>query len=190
MHRRLYATLPLTSHAGLLVSCSLSQNLTGLGVTNSDGALVDIISVRDLRGIGVKAEHFQRLWHSVKRYKEAVRAEFKRQTPPTPIRVTADDTLQSVIKKMDDGNIHRVFVVERGVKKDSTSGEAGELWRPTHVITQRDVMRFLLFKMGLQPVSVMASAHAMHQHHVTRQPASTDPRCCFRVVCACVQLGN
>ena len=118
-------------------------------MTNSEGSLVDIVSVRDLRGIGVKAEHFERLWHSVKRYKDEVRREFHRQTPAKPIHVTQDNTLRDVIKRMDDGNIHRVFVLEKEKKEGGQ-----EVWHPTHVITQRDVMRFLMFKMGLQPMSV------------------------------------
>jgi CBS domain-containing protein len=113
-----------------------------LGVTNDKGHLVDTLSVRDLRGIGVKAEHFERLWHSVKAYKDEVRKEFHRQTPPQPIHVTEDDTLEAVIRAMDDGNIHRVFVVQKV--------EGG--LRPTFVITQRDVLRFLLFKLGLEPI--------------------------------------
>ena len=121
---------------------------------------MDIISVRDLRGIGVKAEHFERLWHSVKRYKDEVRREFHRQTPPKPIHVTRDNTLRDVVRRMDDGNIHRVFVVEKERREEG--GE--EVWRPTHVITQRDVMRFLMFKMGLQPMSVL-------------QPRAATPSC-------------
>ena len=103
------------------------QGISGLGVTGDKGHLVDVLSVRDLRGLGVKAEHFERLWLSVRRYKEEVRKEFRRQTPPVPIHVTEDDSFERVISAMDDGNIHRVFVVRK---------EEGGL-KPTRVITQR-----------------------------------------------------
>ena len=119
------------------------QCVSGLGVVNDKGHLVDILSVRDLRGIGMKAEHFERLWQPVGRFKAETRSEFHRQTPPQPIHVSEDGSFERVIRLMDDGNIHRVFVV------DGT--EDGGM-RPTHVITQRDVLRFLLSKMGLEPV--------------------------------------
>ena len=64
---------------------------------------MDILSVRDLRGIGVKAEHFERLWHTVHVYKQEVRTEFHRQTPPQPIHVTEDDTFERALRSMDDG---------------------------------------------------------------------------------------
>ena len=150
----------------LVIDC-LYQRITGLGVTNSEGSLVDTLSVRDLRGMGVNAEHFERLWHTVARYKEEVRRDFKRQTPPKPIHVTRDDTLRHVITRMDDGNIHRVFVVEKQ-RREGGSGE--ELWRPTHVITQRDVMRFLLFKMGLQPMSAQHYTATCARHFVCACP--------------------
>ena len=54
-----------------------------------------------------------------------------------------------------------MFVVEREAKKDG----GGELLKPTHVITQRDVMRFLMFKMGLQPMSVhQRNTLTRHEH--------------------------
>lgn len=110
---------------------------------NAAGYLVDSISVRDLRGIGTQVEHFERLWHTVKQYKEEVRKEFPRQTPKTPIAVTLNDDVQTVIQRMDDGNIHRVFVVEK---------EAENQLKPLHVITQRDVLKLICFKCGLEPV--------------------------------------
>ena len=142
-----------------IAATSLPQGISGVAVTSRDGQLVDNISVRDLRGIGTQAEHFERLWHNVKKYKEEVRRQFSPQTPPHPIHVTLDDTVATVIARMDDGNVHRVFVVEKERrKKETASGKQEEEWeevmRPTHVITQRDMLRFLLFKMGLQPMSV------------------------------------
>ncbi len=44
----------------------VQQNLSGLAVVDSAGVLVDTISVRDLRGIGVKAENWQAMWLTVK----------------------------------------------------------------------------------------------------------------------------
>ena len=136
----------------MLLCVCVGKGISGLGVNDSKGQLVDIISVRDLRGIGVKAEHFERLWHTVKAYKEEVRRDFRRQTPPAPIHVTENDTVEHVVRAMDDGNIHRVFVVDKT--------EHGGV-KATHVITQRDVMRFLLFKSRLY-TSLNPHLHKAH----------------------------
>lgn len=45
-----------------------------------------------------------------------------------------------------DGNIHRIFVCEeRSTDKKPV---------PTHVISQRDVLRFLMYRMGLKPTTI------------------------------------
>ena len=149
-HRAPIATDPPSLTVSVVLWCALplsyppSQCISGIGVTDEKGHLVDVLSVRDLRGIGVKAEHFERLWQSVKRFKQETRAEFHPQTPSQPIYVTEADSFERVLHLMDDGNLHRTFVVEKV--------EDGGL-KLTHVITQRDALRFLLFKMGLESVS-------------------------------------
>jgi len=115
-----------------------SLGISGLGVVSSTGALVDVISVRDLRGIGCKVEHFERLWFSVKRFKKEVRDEFPNQTPFFPITCILEDDIQSVIKKFNDGNLARVFVVNADMK-------------PVHVITQCDILRVLIYRLGMEP---------------------------------------
>jgi len=123
----------------------VDKNISGLAVVNDSGVLVDTISIRDLRGIGTQADKYERLWLSVASFKEAVRREFKQQTPNKPITVDANNTFEDVIKAMDDGNIHRVFVVEKNSKGESL---------PSHVISQRDVIRVLLWRLGLEPATV------------------------------------
>lgn len=119
----------------------VQQNVNGLAVVNDKGVLVDTISVRDLRGMGAKADDWTALWLSVREYKEMCRQRFNLQTPHKPITCTKDDTLETIIKKMDDGNIHRVFLCEdNGV--------------PTHCISQRDVLRFILHLAGLKSTSL------------------------------------
>lgn len=125
------------------------NNVTGLAVVDAEGVLVDTISVRDLRGMGPTAEHFERLWLSVKEFKAKCRQLFAQQTPASPLHVFAEDTLETVIRKMDDGNIHRIFVC---TKANGNSDKP----IPTHVIAQRDVFRFLLFQMGLVPDTIEA----------------------------------
>lgn len=131
--------LTLSAFKGMVIG-----SVSGLAVVNAAGELVDTISVRDLRGTGVTADDWTALWLSVGEFKAACRKRFPSQTPPKPIFVTQADSLHTVIKKMEDGNIHRVFVCE-------TKGDA---LIPTHCISQRDVLRFLLYLAGLKPTSL------------------------------------
>jgi len=103
-----------------------------LGVVDANGCLVGSISVSDLQGIGCNAEHFERLWYPVK--------QFTQDTARQPSVVLLSDTLETVIRRMEDGNIHVVFVVEQ-------QSENGRV--PSHIITQRDVLGFICHKMGL-----------------------------------------
>lgn len=123
-------------------------NVTGIAVIDSDGALVDTLSVRDLRGMGPVAENFERLWLTVKEFKATCRQLYPSQTPASPIYVTLDDTIESVIRKMDDGNIHRIFVCDVDDKLNKPF--------PLHAISQRDIFRFLLLHMGLVPDTIDA----------------------------------
>jgi len=122
----------------------VQHNVNGLAVVNANGELVDTISVRDLRGIGVTADRWTDLWRSVKEFKAICRQNFPQQTPAQPIFVTKDSTMEQVIKAMDDGNIHRIFVCEVRNEKPI----------PTHCISQRDVFRFLLWLCGLKASSM------------------------------------
>jgi len=117
------------------------RGIGGLAVVDAIGHLTDVISVRDLRGIGISAEKFHRLWYDVAFFKELVRTEFPRQTPEKPLWVTVDATLGDVLRLMDDGNIHRVFICSL----DSIDGRP----QPSHVITQRDFLLIILKLIGL-----------------------------------------
>jgi CBS-domain-containing membrane protein len=113
------------------------HNIAGLGVVDSQGYLVGTITVKDLHGIGCKAEYFERLWYPVRQFLE--------QTQPVPLppsTVNTMDTFQTVIQKMDDGNVHLVFVV---------SQESELRQRPLHIITQRDVLKVICNNMGMGP---------------------------------------
>jgi len=111
------------------------QGVSGVAVVDGKGHLTDSISIRDLRGIGLSAEKHHRLWYEVSFFKDLVRQDFKKQTPEKPLWVAGDNSLEDVIRMMDDGNIHRIFVCER-------AADGAPI--PTHVIAQRDVLAILL----------------------------------------------
>ena len=112
----------------------VKHNVSALGVVDKDGSLVDSISVGDLNGMGCETEHFERLWYPIKQFKISV------QTTRKPSVVTLTDTLETVIRKMDDGNVHFVFVVD---------GSTAPFTVPLHVITQRDVLRAVCNQVGM-----------------------------------------
>jgi CBS domain-containing protein len=120
----------------------IQMNISGLPVVNDEGVLEDTISVRDLRGIGPDSDNFDILFNSVSVFKEKCRKLFPSQTPRLPIHVLATDTFSRLVSNMRDGNIHRVIVC--GLNPNSRLV-------PTHVITQRDVLRFLLYQLGQMP---------------------------------------
>jgi CBS domain-containing protein len=120
----------------------MSMDISGLPVVNDVGELQDTISVRDLRGIGPTGNNFDILFNSIGVFKEKCRRLFPSQTPTFPIYVTRDDTFARVILNMRDGNIHRIVVCALNANNRPI---------PTHVITQRDILRFLLYKFGMSP---------------------------------------
>jgi CBS-domain-containing membrane protein len=121
----------------------LKQNIQGLAVVDNSGALVDELSVKDLRGIGTDAAKWKRIYWPVKRFKETVLLEsdaFRRMGVKS---VLVTDSFETLLKIMDDGNAHRVFVVEKSATPESRG-------KPVRVISQVDVIRFVLRKSGMQ----------------------------------------
>jgi CBS domain-containing protein len=121
-----------------------SSNISALAIVDIEGSLIGTISTRDLRGVGLSGENFHRLYLTVSQFKDITRREFPRLGPkdhyPTglvPLRsryVLPTDTFETVITRMRDGNIHRVWVCSEVNGKPV----------PTSVLTQGDVLKELL----------------------------------------------
>jgi CBS domain-containing protein len=115
----------------------------GLAIVNSQGHLVGALSSRDLRGVGFDGSKFFKLFRPVKQFKIAAREDFPRLVPDThysskvtPLAgmfVTPQQTLGDVIRLMNDGNIHRIFVCDGRVRPT-----------PIGVLSQRDVLRYVM----------------------------------------------
>lgn len=128
----------------------IAKDVTGLAIVNTNGELTGCISIKDLKGVGANGQNFSRLYQTVKQFKSLTRSEDSRLAPSThystrrvPIKalyVTGTDTFATLIDKMDDGNINRVFVAS------SVSVSEGKA-RPVNVITQTDVLKMVLKKM-------------------------------------------
>jgi len=113
----------------------VERKVSGLAVVDADGRLTDTISVRDLKGIGTEAEMFTRLWDSVAEFKKWVktRTPHCETLPRQPVVVLPTTTLDQVIRLMETEAVHRLFVVRTLEDR-----------RPINVISQADVLKFIL----------------------------------------------
>jgi len=110
------------------------KKYSGLPVINQEGELVEVVSIRDLRGMAPTAENFLRLWHPIKDFKKDVRAMFPSKTPLWPdLFLIPSDTLKTCVMMFDEDRVHRLFVIRSAISRI-----------PLHIITHSDVLRFLL----------------------------------------------
>jgi CBS domain-containing protein len=140
-----------TSMAETAFKKMVELNVSGLPVLNEQGELVDTISVRDLRGIGPPpgTNNFDLLFQPISSFKSKCRQIFKTQTPETPIFVTENDTFEKLMHSFYDGNIHRVFVCDLNDNNKPI---------PRRIISQRDVLRFIIWRIGMAPALIPTSA--------------------------------
>jgi CBS domain-containing protein len=110
-----------------------SQN--GIAVVDANGKLVDVISTHDLRAIMPGAANFSNLYSSVKDFKQDVNKRFNNSKQQGVYSCTGSDTLESIIKKMVDHQVHRLVVVNN--QKDKI---------PVDMISQTDVLRYITLK--------------------------------------------
>jgi CBS-domain-containing membrane protein len=129
------------------------MDVHGLPIVDRSGTLTGCISVRDLRGVGTDGSSFSRLYQTVKSFKLLTSAEHRtvapithysrKHTPSHAVYVTPRETMADVIHKMDDGNLHRIFICSQD------SSDRGKPV-PTGVISQSDVLyQALVIMMGM-----------------------------------------
>jgi len=116
------------------------KNISALPVVDKDGVLIDTLSIRDLRGIGTDVERYHRLFYEVTFFKQLLKMEYRRQTPASPIYATRESTYGQVLRLMDDGNIHRIWVCNADDPLKP---------RPIGVISQKDMLLISLRECGL-----------------------------------------
>ena len=124
-------------------------NISGLAVTNLKGELVDSISTKNLRLLGYKVHFYNRLLLTVEKYCLLDRKDEREENVWNINNICVDitDTFETVIKKMKDGNVHSLYVCKMNSKQ----------MIPTHVITQRDIIRYVLYRLGMSPVTTQES---------------------------------
>ena len=125
----------------------ISRDISAVAVVDDDGVLQHVLSATDLKGIGLSGNNMARLFKSVKLFKTLERLDFPKLNPPThysnkstprkALYCTPEETFGDVIRKMDDGNIHRLIVCS------SSSSMTGNP-RPINIISQTDILTMLL----------------------------------------------
>jgi len=108
----------------------IEKEVSGLAVVDNDGKITGTISIRDLKALQVDGRMFWRLFQTVKNYLLKIRKENNElggDRPRSVITVKGNETLENVIKKLSEHNIHRIFIVDDHKK-------------PVGVISLKDVL--------------------------------------------------
>ena len=100
-----------TDKALLAFQIMSEKGVTGLGVVDAHGKLVDVISARDLRGLTIDAASFYRLYSTVGELKDALRAS-KHDLPRGMITAQPSATYEDVVNLLVANQVHRVFIVD------------------------------------------------------------------------------
>jgi len=109
------------------------KEVSGLGVVDDKGILVETISLRDLKAMAPDAGMFWRLFGTVKAFLAKITIEFPGSRPSTLQTCSVTDTFGDIVKRMEDHKIHRIFVTDNSV-------------RPIGVVTLKDVLYQLVQK--------------------------------------------
>jgi len=112
----------------------VAKEISGMAVINTEGKLVAALSLKDLKAMSTDARLFWRLHQTVKNFLLKVRKENDEtggDRPRTVVTVKSQDTLETVLKKLSEHKIHRVFIIDDNKK-------------PLGVISLKDVVREIL----------------------------------------------
>lgn len=133
---RACATIRDTAMAlrGFELMDSRNFSMNGVAVVDEWGKLCDVLSTFDLKGILPGTANFGKLYGTVKQFKDSIRRQ-DWAVAKYPVTVRGFNTLEEIIKKMADENLHRVFVVDAD-------------GRPQDVISHFDILKFCLRQMS------------------------------------------
>jgi len=157
------------------------EEVHGMPIVNKEGVLTGCISVRDLRGVGTDGAKFFRLYRPVRAFKELCQESYDKLAPRThytrkrlpdrAVYVTPEDSMEDVIDRMEDGNLHRVFVC-------TAASHAAGRPKPIGVISQSDVLYQTLMHIirkagGTEPTFKAASQERLGTRKISpvKQPA-------------------
>jgi CBS-domain-containing membrane protein len=125
------ATMPVTRRAVHAFKLMKDENLTSVGIVDDNFRLVDVLSTRDLRGINPDSLTFRFLWNTIDFFKDQVR-DRSPSVPARPVTVSANSTLEQILRAYQSNKIHRVFVLSESDRQ------------PIDVISQTDILRYVV----------------------------------------------
>lgn len=97
----------------------VEHEVSGVAVIDNDGKLTGTVSVRDLKAVSVDTRMFWRLYQTMKNFLLKVRRESNEtggDRPRSVVTVKSTDTLESVVRKLAENDIHRIFIVDDNKK--------------------------------------------------------------------------
>lgn len=92
-------------------SLMVKENVSGIAVVDESGKLTGNLSVRDLKAMAPDSGLFWRLYKPTKEFISKLNKEHATTRPRSAQHCTVDDTVESVITKLTEHRIHRLFIV-------------------------------------------------------------------------------
>lgn len=141
-------SLPITATAFEAFNIMINRNITGIALMDTQNRLTGTLSIRDLRAVGNKFEHLDRLALSLKEFKTLALKEHPQIAPSThwasDSKVPAGcryveyerGTMRDVLLALNDGNLGRLLIMNA---EGTVCG----------IITLHDVIRTLLICLGV-----------------------------------------
>jgi len=108
-----------------------ANRISGVAIVDEDGKLKGNISNRDLKAISTDGSLFWRLFSKAKNFRIHARKDADPAPPRGTVTVHAQDTLRTVISRLSENQIHRVYVIDADR-------------RPLGVISLRDVLQQII----------------------------------------------
>jgi CBS domain-containing protein len=87
------------------------KKVTGIAIVNDNQEIMDVLSIKDLKLIVHDEKFFQKLYQPISKFlKELDLKDHKR--PKEPVVCHKDATLETVVKKLTEHHIHRMFITD------------------------------------------------------------------------------
>lgn len=122
-------TIPSNVKAALAGETMVEKTVSGLAVVDADGKLVGAISATDFKRC-LGANMFSVMQTPVEQFLRLTNEHYKRDQSLKPVVASEDETIASMLKKLHDNHIHRLFIVDGDNK-------------PTGVISLGDIVSYL-----------------------------------------------